>query len=170
LMLQCRNLSAESPIWRFGAFRTRMKQFLLIFAVIISTFLAGSGNAIAKTADALSPDVKWKVGSLAFKGNKALSAAELGKTMQTKSRASYLFWQKHPDFNPDTFKTDIERLKRLYASQGYYHARIDYALKTDGHLVDAAITIQEGPQVKVIRVAVRVADRRTPADWSPVFR
>src|SRR5467141_3062541 len=161
-MLQCRNLSAESPIWRFGAFRTRMKQFLLIFAVVISTFLADSLNAVGETADALSLDVKWKVGSLIFKGNKAISDSELSKTMQTKSRASYLFWQKHPDFNPDTFKTDIERLKRLYASQGYYHARIDYDLKTDGHLVDATITVHEGSRTKVSQVGIRVVDQPTP--------
>jgi len=93
-----------------------------------------------------------EVGSLIFKGNNGLSDSELGKTMQTKSRAFYLFWQKRPDFNPDTFKTDIERLKRLYASQGYYHARIDYDLVTKGHLVNATITVHEGSRTKVSQV------------------
>jgi len=145
------------------SFRSGMKQLLTMLMILITTLSLGSVTAAGKTADDLSPQEQWKVGSLVFKDNEGLSDAELSKTMQTKSRAFYLFWQKHPDFNPDTFKTDIERLKRLYASRGYYHARIDYDLVTKGHLVDAAITIHEGSRTKVSQVDVRVMNRSTPA-------
>jgi len=68
-----------------------------------------------------------------------------------------LFWRKRPDFGGDTFKTDIDRVKRRYGSEGYYHAQINYDLKTKGELVEALITIHEGPQVRVGQVNVRVA-------------
>ena len=136
-----------------------------LFLVLTVTFisLATGSISVGATADELSPDIQWKVDRLSFAGNRALSEAELSKAMQTKSRPAYLFWQKRPDFGPETFKTDIARLQRLYQSEGYYHARIDYDLETKGHLVIAIIKIQEGPQIRTNRVEVRVTGRHPSA-------
>jgi outer membrane protein assembly complex protein YaeT len=131
----------------------------LVVIVVILLLPAGCIDATAKTADELPLDTEWKVNQITFKGNKALSDSELSKAMQTKTRASYLFWKKRPDFDPGTFKTDIARLKRLYQSEGYYNARIDYDLEAKDQLVDAVITIHEGQQVKVSAVQVRAAGR-----------
>ncbi len=136
-----------------------------LFLVLTVTFisLATGSISVGATADELSPDIQWKVDRLSFAGNRALSEAELSKAMQTKSRPAYLFWQKRPDFGPETFKTDIARLQRLYQSEGYYHARLDYDLETKGHLVNALIKIQEGPQIRTNRVEVRVTGRHPSA-------
>jgi outer membrane protein assembly complex protein YaeT len=140
-----------------------VKPLLIVFAVLIS-LRAAKVDAGVKTVEALPPDMEWKVNTVAFKGNKALSDTELSKTMQTKSRPVYLFWQKRRDFDPFSWKTDIERLHRLYESEGYYHARIDYVLETKGYLIDALITINEGPQVRVNQVKVRVEGRDASGD------
>lgn len=139
-----------------------LKPLLLVFVLTFVSLEVGNVNARATTGN-LSPDVQWEVSGITFKGNRALSDTELSKTMQTKTRPAYLFWQKHRDFGPDAFKTDIGRLKRLYESEGYYHARIEYDLKIKGHLVDALITIHEGPQIRVSQIDVRVTDRWSSA-------
>ena len=139
-----------------------MKQICVALAVALVALSIGAIGAAGKTADDLQVDTQWKLAGLIIKGNQALAESELVKTMQTKARPSYLFWRKFPDFEPDAFKTDIDRLKRLYDSRGYYHAEIAYDLKTKGDQVDAIVTVKEGPQTSVGAVEVVVGSR--PAD------
>jgi len=82
----------------------------LVLTVTFISLAIGSITVRANTTDELSPDIQWKVGRLSFVGNRALSDAELSKTMRTKSRPAYLLWKKRPEFAPETFKTDIARL------------------------------------------------------------
>ena len=155
---------ADCSLISLPANALNLARLFLVLTVTFISLATGSISVGAKTVDELPPDIQWKVDRLSFVGNRALSDAELSKTMQTKSRPPYLPWQKRPDFGPETFKTDIARLQRLYQSEGYYHARIDYDLETKGHLVDALIKIQEGPQIRVSRVEVRVTGRYPSTD------
>src|SRR6266851_6649445 len=74
----------------------------LLFIVMFVLLEAEGTNAHAASPDELSQDIQWKVGSISFRGNKALSGTELSKAMQTKTRPAYLFWRKRPDFGGDT--------------------------------------------------------------------
>jgi len=142
--------------------RFEVKQIFLALAVALVLFPVSAIRAVAMTADDLRIDTQWKLVRLIIKGNKALAESELTKTMQTKARPPYLFWREFPDFDPDAFKSDIERLQRLYHSRGYYHSKVTYDLETKGALVDAIVTIKEGPQTSVSVVEVLVNGR--PAD------
>jgi outer membrane protein insertion porin family/translocation and assembly module TamA len=115
--------------------------------------------------EALDPGREWRDASLEFHGNDTVPEADLRKAMVTKSRAWYdrwRFWQPLPEFDPITFRGDLERLRQFYRNRGYYDVRIahDIELPAEGNAVRVVIYIEQGPPVYVESVAVDL--RGTP--------
>ena len=63
---------------------------------------------------------QWRVQRIEFFGNKQFDGDELSSAIVTKERPWYRFWEDRPEFDPVTFETDLERLRRFYESRGYY--------------------------------------------------
>src|SRR5213078_2086068 len=109
--------------------------------------------------EVLEPGREWRLRALVFRGNHALGTGELRRALVTSERPWYQrwrVWRPAPEFDPVTFRADLERLRRLYRSRGYYHARVahDLELAADGNALTAVVYIDEGPPVVVEDVAV----------------
>ena len=121
--------------------------------------LLGSRAALAVQLEVLEPGREWRLRALVFRGNHALGTGELRRALVTAERPWYQrwrVWRPAPEFDPVTFRADLEHLRRLYRSRGYYHARVahDLELAADGNALTAVVYIDEGPPVVVEDVAV----------------
>ena len=85
--------------------------------------------------------------------------------MATKPRPWFAPWRRLPDFDPVAFRTDLERLSRLYRSHGYYHVRIahDIELPAKGDAITAVVYVDEGLPVHIERVDVALGGTELPA-------
>ncbi len=139
-----------------------MKRRSKILICILSGFFLLPQCASAILIDALDPARQWRVEQIEFSGNKKFSADELGAAIVTTTRPWYRFWEERPVFDPITFDTDLERLRRFYEARGYYDAAVTYDLSVDdeGGLVSARIALHEGRPVLIsqVDVAVRATD------------
>ena len=121
---------------------------------------------------------QWKTRRIEFSGNEKFSSSELTDAIVTKARPWFRFWEDLPEFDPVTFETDLERLRRYYESRGYYETTITYGLEIDPEheTVAARIHVREGVPVLIgdIDVAVRLKspDQKPPQlpDALPVKR
>jgi outer membrane protein assembly complex protein YaeT len=130
--------------------------------------LLGSRAALAVQLDALETGRDWRLRALVFRGNHALDPDTLRRAMVTVPRPWYLrwrFWRPPPDFDPVGFRTDLDRLRRLYRSHGYYHARIahDLELSGKGDELVAVVYVEEGPPVLVEDATVAFSGAPLPA-------
>src|SRR5438552_1721048 len=118
--------------------------------VLLATLAPVAARAVQ--LDALELGREWRLRALKLKGHHALGGDELRKTMLTKPRRWFTVWRAYPPFDPITFRTDLQRLERLYRSRGYYEARIvhDIELPREGDTVKAVVYIEEGPAVRNI--------------------
>src|SRR5207253_899268 len=96
-------------------------------------------------------------------GNHALATDELRRALLTGERPWYQrwrVWRPAPEFDPVAFRADLERLRRLYRSRGYYQARVahDLELPAEGDALTAVVYIDEGPPA--VCGEVRVAGTR----------
>src|SRR5438132_10894686 len=121
--------------------------------------LLGPRAALAVQLEALEAGREWRLRALVFRGNHALGSGELRRVLVTAERPWYQrwrVWRPAPEFDPVTFRADLERLRRLYRSRGYYHARVahDLELAAGGNALTAVVYVDEGPPVVVEDVAV----------------
>jgi outer membrane protein assembly complex protein YaeT len=122
--------------------------------------------AAAVQHDALDPARDWQLKALHFQGNDAVSTDDLRDAMLTKARPWFARWRPYPDLDPVVLGTDLERLRRLYESRGYYQASIlhDVELPRHGTRVVVVIYIEEGPPVRSGHVDVTFSGTEPPAD------
>jgi len=125
--------------------------------------------AIARAVplDALDPATGWHLGRLRFEGNAAVSSGDLRNAMVNRPRLRLAVWQPLPTLDPVSLRTDLEHLRRLYESRGYYEVRVteDLTLPESGTAVDVVVTVTEGEPVRVTRVEVALTgDPLSPAD------
>ena len=89
--------------------------------------LLGSRAALAVQLEALEAGREWRLRALVFRGNHALATDELRRALVTAERPwcqRWRVWRPAPEFDPVAFRADLERLRRLYRSRGYYQARV----------------------------------------------
>ena len=97
--------------------------------------LLGSRAALAVQLEVLEPGREWRLRALVFRGNHALGTGELRRALVTAERPWYQrwrVWRPAPEFDPVTFRADLEHLRRLYRSRGYYQARVAHDLELHG--------------------------------------
>jgi outer membrane protein assembly complex protein YaeT len=109
--------------------------------------------------DGLDVARTWSLRALDFRGNHAVSTGDLRKALVTRARPWFTVWRAFPIFDPIVFRDDLDRLRQLYRSRGYYHARVEYDLELPaaGDTLRGVVYVDEGPAVHVERVAVEVA-------------
>jgi outer membrane protein insertion porin family len=66
---------------------------------------------------------KPMITEIRFKGNKALKNDEIEAVMAVRTRQT---------INPEKIKADVEKIKTLFDSKGFYNADIRYAIEKDG--------------------------------------
>ncbi len=83
--------------------------------------------------------------------------------MTTQERPWYRFWSDRPVFDAVTFSADLERLRRLYESRGFYGTTLSHDLELDetDALVTAHITVHEAVPVVISEIDVQVAGEGT---------
>ncbi len=141
-------------------------RFLLAAIVGLST-----APAAAATLAELNPGVHYETAEIKITGNHHFSNSDLLAVMQTKTRPAYKFWQHRPTFNPATFKSDIDRIKRFYQVHGYYDAAAGYTLTVNEKLVTPTISVREGKPVQVTTVRISVeGSAPAPRALEPAFK
>jgi outer membrane protein insertion porin family len=146
-----------------------------IFATLIFLLaILHASASLAMTVEDLDPSEHLKVGSIAFKGNNIINDGALQNVMKTKPRPFYLPWKARPDFEPDTFTKDLERLRIFYETQGYYHMRLTYNLTTQvkrkDKIVNAVLDIVEGRPIKVEEINVSIDGYHPPPNLAPMTK
>jgi outer membrane protein insertion porin family len=90
-----------------------------------------------------------RIQKIILEGNRAFSARQLRRLMQTK-QAWFLSWlTRAGNLDPEVLKTDVERLTAFYYDNGYVNVKIDepqIERKDDG--LEVTIRIEEGDQYK----------------------
>ena len=125
---------------------------------MLAAFLTFPHTASAVLLDALDPARQWRVQRIEFFGNKLFASGELSAGIVTKERPWYRFWEDRPAFDPVSFETDLERLRRFYESRGYYSTDVTYDLvpNTEDSLVAIRFDIRESEPVFVSAIDVEV--------------
>lgn len=113
-------------------------------------------SAAAVQLEALDVARDWRLRALRFRGNAAVRTGDLQQAMETRPRIWFAVWRGLPPFDPMTFRGDLERLRQLYRSRGYYHARVDadVELPAAGDAVTAVVYVDEGAPVRVENLVV----------------
>jgi outer membrane protein assembly complex protein YaeT len=103
---------------------------------------------------------QWRVEKIEISGNTRFSDSEILRELLTKVRPWYLFWEAENNFDPITFREDLERIRRFYEARGYYQTRVSYDLTADPQSgqVEVKIEVFEGPPVIVSEVHVEISD------------
>lgn len=132
---------------------------MIRFISIVVLLLLAATPVHALHVEDLDPETQWETSTLTIEGATHFSAAQLQDQMVTTTRPWYTPWRARPQFDPVTFKADIEKLQRFYRAHGYYDAKVSYELKVEkDDLVDVKISVDEGEPVRVARVTLEVTD------------
>jgi outer membrane protein insertion porin family/translocation and assembly module TamA len=134
-----------------------MKQLCLLLMVVL---LWGS-PLCALTVEDLDPHQEWKIKSITITGNEHVPTQALQAELVVKTRSWYTPWRPLPPFDPGTFATDLDRLKRFFQAHGYYEAQVSYDLQVDWttHIVSIQVTIHEGEPVYVTELGFNITDQ-----------
>jgi len=114
--------------------------------------------------DALEPSHAYRLAHLRIVGAHGVEPGRVREVMLTKPRPWFARWRALPAFDPVTFRTDLQRVARLYEARGYYSAIIvhDVELPAEGDAVTAVVYVEEGEPVRVARVDVTLAGEPLP--------
>src|SRR5438128_1459964 len=150
---------------------------LAALVAFLTTLAPLRGSAVQ--LEALDLARPWRLRALRFRGPSLRRQGDLRKGLATKPRPWFAVWRARPPFEPAAFRTDLDRLRQLYRSRGYYHVRVTYDLELPeaGDALVAVVFIEEGRPVTVASVDVTltgaelpVNERRLLLDHLPVVR
>jgi outer membrane protein insertion porin family len=139
----------------------------LFSALAMWLLLACCASAIQ--VEALDQTREWRVETIEISGNGRFSDSQLMAEMITQARPWYQFWGERPIFDTVTFKTDLDRLRRFYESEGYYKNHITYDLRVDESrdLVSPQVYVEENRPVVVSLVMVEIDAEAADQDYPP---
>ena len=110
---------------------------------------------------------KLVIRRISFTGNDSILPKDLLKVMKTK-KANLLSFLTHAGrLTPSQMDEDKEEIRKLYQNRGFADARVTDVQTTslpEGKGVDLVISISEGTQYRVAKVAVEGASVISPAD------
>jgi outer membrane protein insertion porin family len=79
-----------------------------------------------------------------FKNNSAVSTRKLKKEVP---------FMDSGEVSDELVSETVDRIRKLYASKGYYYAQVDYTVKRDEDIISVTFTISEGEKVLLREVA-----------------
>ena len=138
----------------------------LLSALAIWLILACRASAIQ--VEELDPSREWRVEKVEISGNQRFPDSQLLTEMVIQARPWYRFWEERPLFDPVTFATDLDRLRRFYQSEGYYKSRITHNIDPDETrgLVSLEIYVEENSPIVISQVLIKVGAE--PPDYPPL--
>ncbi|MHB9154274.1 MAG: BamA/TamA family outer membrane protein [Endomicrobiales bacterium] len=91
---------------------------------------------------------EWRIGKISLCGMKKVSAGEVKRNMETPF-PSFFAWLPRvalPGFNEGMLQADLEAIRRLYESKGYYSATVDSRITRDRRkmTVKVRLCVEEG--------------------------
>jgi outer membrane protein insertion porin family len=98
---------------------------------------------------------KLAIKDIEFEGNKAFSAKELRKVMETKERGIFFMaWITGAGkLNRDMLERDLEKIAAFYYNHGYIKARVgEPKIDIKGDWIYITIPVQEGPEYHVGKI------------------
>jgi outer membrane protein assembly complex protein YaeT len=139
-----------------------VKRCSKILLLVLAWLFSFPESALTVLIDGLDTTRQWKVARIEFSGNEKFPDDSLHAVILTKERPWYRFWEDRPLFDPVTFTTDLERLRRFYEAEGYYSAEIAYDLDVDRERdwLTVVITVREGGAIVIAEIDVAVTQER----------
>jgi outer membrane protein insertion porin family len=143
-------------------------KFIPCFLYALAMWLTLACRASAIQVEVLDPSREWRVEKIEISGNQRFPDSQLLTEMVIQARPWYRFWEERPVFDPVTFATDLDRLRRFYQSEGYYKSRITHDIDPDETraLVSLEIYVEENSPVVISQVLIEV-DAEAP-DYPPL--
>ena len=136
-------------------------------AVIVTILGFGPPEtAQAVTLAELDPGAELRVREVAIEGNESYWSRTLSGKIATAERPWWAPWRAHPELDPFTLEDDLERLRRFYESEGYWHVNVSHDLRIEARFVDVVIRIEEGARVETGAVRAGITDE--PAGGEPL--
>ena len=129
------------------------------FFLLVAGWISLARPVLGIQLEELDAARQWRVEKIEISGNTKFSDSEILRELLTKVRPWYLFWEAENNFDPITFREDLERIRRFYEARGYYRTQVTYDLTADpqsGQL-EVKIEVIEGPPVIVSQVKVEVS-------------
>lgn len=153
----------------------------LLGALLVAPAAAQTETAQTATAETpavsqtetLDPERAWQVGKLAIEGDDSLSKSDIRRVIETRPRRFYAFWRARPEFDLTVFERDLERILRLYESEGHFKTRVDWRLRSKqtatAEILTLSLTIEEGPRAFVTTIEIDPPEDAPtpPTDDSP---
>jgi outer membrane protein insertion porin family len=139
-------------------------------ALLLIFWLGSASELFAVRIEDLDLTRSWRLRELDITGDDKLKRSDVTAALLTQTRPWYRFWADYPVFDAVSFRADLERVRRLYESRGFYHAEVDYDLTVDPEdaLVSGRIIIREGAPVIVAEVDVSVTQNPTLPERLPI--
>lgn len=124
--------------------------------------LAGATSVAADPLDALDRERDWLVADIEIEGNEAIATSEIRRAVETPTRSTFAFWRKRPVFDPVVFDRDLERITRLYETEGFYRTHVGWRLDVrhtkKAEILTLVVQIEEGPRARVTAIEIEPAD------------
>lgn len=117
-------------------------------------------SALLLVTVACKEDGGVKVSGFTFKGNEAVTAAQLKQILATQS-SSRLPWGARHYFSRDQFEADLKRIVAFYTDRGFPNARVtsfNAQMNEDQTSVKIDVTIDEGEPLRAERVVLEGFD------------
>ena len=111
---------------------------------------------VLAAVSACKEDTGVRVKSFTFKGNEAVTAAQLKSVLATGA-SSKLPWGTRRYFSREQFEADLKRIVAFYTDRGFPDARVssfDVTLNEKQDAVDITINISEGEPITVERIVL----------------
>jgi outer membrane protein insertion porin family/translocation and assembly module TamA len=120
-----------------------------------------AGDAAAVTVDELPAGAVFTVGAIRVEGANDVSARTLRDGMLTKLPPWYRPWKRWRTvvvFNPQIFRTDLERVRTVLRESGHYEAVVTHDLEIDGDELTIVLYVDEGAAARVAAVQLVTTD------------
>ncbi|MDQ3487107.1 MAG: BamA/TamA family outer membrane protein [Acidobacteriota bacterium] len=128
------------------------------------TLRAVALTAVLFSAAACKEEGGVKVTGFTFKGNQAVTSAQLKQVLATQA-SSKLPWGTKQYFSRDQFEADLKRIVAFYTDRGFPNARVtsfNAQLNQEQTAVKIDVTIDEGPPLRAERVVLEGFDALPP--------
>ena len=128
------------------------------------TLRAVALTAVLFSAAACKEKGGVKVTGFTFKGNQAVTSAQLKQVLATQP-SSKMPWGTKQYFSRDQFEADLKRIVAFYTDRGFPNARVtsfNAQLNQEQTAVKIDVTIDEGPPLRAERVVLEGFDALPP--------
>jgi outer membrane protein assembly complex protein YaeT len=124
-------------------------------------WLLSVSPASAATLDDLPSNAVYQVTRIRVEGAGHVGKRAILDTMLSTPPPWYKPWKRWSErstFNPELFRTDLDRVNTLLRESGYYEARVTHELEPKGASLEITLHIDEGPPAIATQVALAASD------------